>query len=89
MLWFDDVVSFVKAIFLLSLWFDYSCIIDDNSKSEEIQLLKNSVVNDCEYIQNAYQKNYFTWFVHWNLIKIVGLHYYELIGKINGLKGKK
>ena len=36
---------------------DYYCIIHDVSNLDAIHLLQTSVLDDCGYIQNAYQRN--------------------------------
>ena len=36
---------------------DYRCIIHYIGKSDAIHLLKYSVFDDCEYVQNAFERN--------------------------------
>ena len=73
---------------------DYRCFIDDITKCEAIHLLEIFAYKFCGYTQKTDKKNYkvsviyFTRYVYNNSIKVLRLHYYQLIGINVELEGK-
>ena len=46
----DIAITIVKGV-------DYRCIIHKISKSDAIHLFKNSVLDNCRYVKNEFQRN--------------------------------